>query len=216
MTLLQGLVGPQTGTDNTNMGLRQGRDGTVVVQSGHGDYTELTFRGKTWSLLSGAVTIAATNDIGSTGPATPLVAIYNPVSSGVNAWLLAVSHTWASGTAAAGGLILGILPAATITAAGGNGAISLSSGVIGGSKCSTFVNAAVTGQSAAYTAADYVGGPTTGALAANSESFYRLDYRGVVCCPPGASVGLFSAGTGTSPIVYAGMIWSEENVNGAA
>lgn len=213
MTLVQGYVGPQQGVDGGNLGQRQSRDGCVVTQAGHADYQESTFRNHTWSLTTaaGGVTIGATNVYSSTGPATPIVGIYNPVGSGINAYLLYTKNIWASGTAAAQGLVLGLLPAAAVTAAGGNGAISLLTGVVGGSKVSTFVNSALTGQTVAHTLLDFIGGPTTGADAANSPQWFLCEHKGLICCPPGASLGVFAAAAGTSPIVAAAMQWTEES-----
>ena len=151
----------------------------------------------------------AANVFSSTGPVQPLVGIANPTGSVVNAMLMQIKIVWASGTAAASGAVLAGLAVSGVTGAGGNAAINTGSLSAGGSAVSTFVAAAMTGQTVAHQLLDFIGGPSTGALAANSYPYTVIDYKGLFSCPPGGSLILAAAAAGTSPIVACSMQWAE-------
>ena len=205
-----GNVGPQVATDGNQTPIRLDHSGAIVVQP-LPEYVELTYRKKIWTLANAAagVTVAAANVFSSTGPVQPLVGIANPTGSVVNAMLMQIKIVWASGTAAASGAVLAGLAVSGVTGAGGNAAINTGSLSAGGSAVSTFVAAAMTGQTVAHQLLDFIGGPSTGALAANSYPYTVIDYKGLFSCPPGGSLILAAAAAGTSPIVACSMQWAE-------
>ena len=205
-----GRVGPGYGADGTNNNPRLTKDLGVATQSLHGNYYEGTYRGNVWTLSTavGGVTVAAANVIAASA-GSPIVGVFNPVNSGKNLVIIRASSTWASGTAGAGGLVWGIIPPnAAVTATGGNGAINNATFTTGGSVAKTFTGSALTGAGVS-TLFRFLGGPTTGALAANGSPTVNEETAGDIICPPGAVVGLFAAAAGTSPIVMASMTWEE-------
>ena len=210
MPLSQGQSGPQTLSDGLVSTVRISHDGSHVSQDSHGRFQEAVYRGNVWSLATAAagVTITASQGVAYT-LGVPMLAMYNPAGSGKYAVLLAAKTVWASGTAAAQGIVIGVVPSAGVSAAGGNAAVNLLTGVSGGSTMKTFQTASMTGQTVAPTIVDFIGGPTTGALAAAGSAVYAWDYSGLVFCPPGAILGLYAAAAGTNPIVAGSMFWEE-------
>ena len=211
MSAFTGIAGPQTVTDGNPTSFRQDHSGAMVSQ-GLPEHIELTYRGSTWTLATAAagVTVGATQVFSSTGPVQPIVGIANPVGSGFNLVLLGLKLVWASGTAAANGCVLAGLNLSGYTGVGSAGAVNCKTLVTGGSKALTFAGStAMTGQTVAHSLLDFIGGPTTGALAANAAVQSYIDYKGVFFCPPGGSLILGAAAAGTSPILAASMQWSE-------
>jgi len=190
--------------------MRGDKTGALVVSAGHAPYQEAAIQGGLWSLSTAAagVTVAAANVVAAAN-LQPLVGIANPAGSGYNLCIIRGVHVWNSGTAGAGGLVWTTCPANTlVTAAGGNGAISCLTQQLGGSRARTYVNSAMTGITGGVLFS-YAGGPSAGAIAANSNQMY-IDYvDGVIIVPPGAACGLAAAAAGTSPIVNATMFWEE-------
>lgn len=184
----------------------------------HGDYYEMAKTGSLWTLATAAagVTVGAANVFSSVAPGQPLVGILNPSTSTFDLVILWGKTTWNGGTAAAGGCVWGVLSPSqttTITSVGGNGAINAYSLATGGSRAKTFVNAALTGNTTIATALyDYLGGPSTGALAANSSQNFLDERKGILIVPPGGFAGIFVAAAGTSPIINASMMWMEEAI----
>lgn len=211
MTAFQGQVGPQAATgDGVVLTARLTRDASLGFQQTHGALQEAAFRGNLYSLATAAAGVTCTaTQVVSVTLGSPIVGLYNPTGSGKNAVILYSEACWASGTAGASGLSFGTVPSAGVSAAGGNAAINMLTQVAGGSACRTFVAAAWTGQTVAPGIARHLGGPTTGALAANSMSFYPFFYEGSLIIPPGCAGGLFVNLAGTSPIIAASLLWEE-------
>lgn len=192
--------------------LRGEKSGALIVAHGHGRYQEPAVQGGLWTLSTAAagVTIGATN-VFSSAAGTPIVGIVNPAGSGKNCVITRAVVICASGTAAAGGWVWGYITpslAAPISALGGNGAVNNGTLVTGGSIAKTFVNSALTGAPAG-SLLRYLGGPTTGAAAANQNLTTQEETSGDIICPPGGMIGIFAAAAGTSPIVNASMTWEE-------
>lgn len=177
-------------------------------------HQEAAHRSHLYGLCTAAagVTIGATNVYSSVGPATPILGIFNPLGSGKKVIISSVDATWNSGTAGAGGLVIAVLAAATISAASGTTTVNQTTGLSGassGSVVSSYVNAAITGQSGACTLAQLLGGPSVGAISANSPMSFCADVDGTIIILPGNFAGVFAAAVGTSPIVTASMLWEE-------
>lgn len=208
-----GRVGPAYGGDGSDQVPRLTKDTALVVQDAHGRHYEAAVRGNVWTLTTAAagVTVAAANVIAASA-GSPIVGVFNPVNSGKNLVIVRATSMWASGTTGAGGLVWGILaPNAGVTAGGGNGAINNATFVTGGSTAKTFTGSALTGAGVSVLFR-FLGGPTTGALAANAAHTVSEETAGDIICPPGGVVGLFAAAAGTSPIVMASMTWEEVNI----
>jgi hypothetical protein len=145
----------------------------------------------------------------SSNPVQPLVGIFNPLTSGVYFVIWRAVSIWNSGTPAAGGLVWAVVaPNSPVTAAGSNSALNNLNFQLGGSIARTFINTAMTG-SGAGSILRYHGGPTVGALAANSNQTFIDQVDGDIIVSPGSLVGLCAAAAGTSPIVNADLTWEE-------
>lgn len=93
---ISGQVGPSAlnAGDGSNIEVRQGKTGEIVVQKLHGSFYEQNARGNVYS--DGIATVvaitAATYNIATLGAtATPIAGLWNPSTSGVNAVLLAAT-----------------------------------------------------------------------------------------------------------------------------
>lgn len=211
---IEGKVGPQTIQDGSLSQPRLSKDGSVVSVDGHARYQEAAYRGNVYHLSTAAagVTVAAAN-VFSASAGQPIVGILNPANSGKVAVILRAMAQFASGTAAAGGLVWGFLPPTVtgglaVTAAGTPAGVNAATLATGQHAVKTFVNAALTGGGAGGLLR-FIGGPTTGALAANANVTLQEETAGDIFCPPGCMVGIFATAAGTSPIVVASMSWEE-------
>ena len=93
MPAAQGQVGPQNNTDGTTpvQGFRQGKQGELIASELHARFYEQVYRG---NVFSGGMTLTAINaatftsaTLGAT--CTPLMGVWNPQNSNVNAVILA-------------------------------------------------------------------------------------------------------------------------------
>lgn len=188
--------------------LRGDLTGALVVAQGHAAYAEAVRQGRVWHMATAAagVTIAAANVVGAAN-AQPLVGIYNPPGSGLNAIIHHAKHVWNSGTPAAGGLVWGVVPliqTGTLTGVGGVTEVNALTFASGGSGMKTYSNTAMTGVVGMVIARN-AGGPTVGALAANANQTFDDWVDGALICGPGQACGLFAAAAGTAPIINASM-----------
>jgi hypothetical protein len=129
-----GQVGPTLAGDNTYPPIRLIKDGSVAVSEVHGRYYEQTYRGNVYT--NGTTTIQAltANTISLTATGTPILGVWNPLSSTVNLVILQAAlgsggnntatvgsgaFVWASSTGN-GGITTGSAPfnCKTLTAAG--------------------------------------------------------------------------------------------------
>lgn len=212
MALFEGIVGLFTGktADGTTVTGRLGFDRTMVVQTAHSQLTEAALRGQLYCLSTAVagVTIASANVYSASNP-QPLVGVYNPTGSGKNLIVHRAIHTWASGTAAAQGLVWAVsaAPSTGLTAAGVSNLSINAFTFATTSNAKQFVNSAMTGITMALYG--FAGGPSTGAVAANAPTTFYDPVEGGIVVPPGASCGLFAGAAGSSPIVAASMYYEE-------
>lgn len=188
--------------------LRGDKTDALVITAAHAAYAEAVRQGRVWTMATAAagVTVAAANVVGAAN-AQPLVGIYNPPSSGVNAIIHKAKHTWNSGTPGAGGLVWGVTPSiqtATLTGAGGLTEINALTFAAGGSGMKTYSNTAMTGI-AGQVIARFAGGPAAGLIAANAAHTYEDWVDGALICGPGQTCGLFAATVGASAVISASM-----------
>ena len=92
MPSAQGQVGVQNNADGSTpvQGFRQGKQGDLVVSELHGKYYEQNYRG---NIFSGGMTLTAINaatftTATLTAACTPILGLWNPSNSGVNAVIL--------------------------------------------------------------------------------------------------------------------------------
>src|SRR6266576_2788461 len=85
--LLAGQVGPQVAADGALPNLRLGRSGEVIFQELHGRFYEQVFRGNVFSIGCQLTALSAATVL-LTASAQPIVGVWNPTTSGVNAVIL--------------------------------------------------------------------------------------------------------------------------------
>lgn len=92
MPKIQLNVGAQNLADGTDgMIARAGRQGEQMVSELHGRFFEQTYRGNLFSNGTTGLTALSANTITLTATTTPILGIYNPLGSGVNAVVLQAS-----------------------------------------------------------------------------------------------------------------------------
>src|SRR5258707_1216574 len=100
MAIIRTKVGPIIGQDGSYPEIRGGRKGGMMQQDVGGRYEEAAYRGNVYSSATagGGVQLAATHLFSTAiGTFTPILAIYNPLTSPVN---LAILNAWCTLTAA--------------------------------------------------------------------------------------------------------------------
>lgn len=223
--LLQGVAGPQLIGDGAMGDLRVGRLGDLIVSELHGRFYEQTFRGNVYSGGAGLTAINnATFTTGTLGATcTPIIAIWNPSGSGVNAVVLQaiMAATITAATNTGGGPFVW----ATST---GNGAISTGSFgtnrstlATGGGKCKVIpTNTALTGltnnlvvqgasglQGGSSANFSFVGTAAGQATTPGGMSVENLDGSYIV--PPGGVLALLATTTPVAHSVATNIVWEE-------
>lgn len=208
MALLEGKVGPQSGSTGSAMFGRFGRTGELVTTDGQGRYDELASRGQvfTFGTAAAGVTVAAANVIAAANSA-PIVGLNNPTGNGYKVSIIRLTWMVSSGTMGAGGLVWGFAQQskAQDTGTPDKSLVNTSTYQIGdafGLRSFSGVGA-WTGVTSVILRP--VGGATTGAAAANANLAGAEETAGELQIYPGQYLGLFAAAAGTSPIISAGL-----------
>jgi len=223
---IQTLVGP--GTVNSADGVasqpRAGRQNDTIVSELHGRFYEPTYRGNTFrGGISTLTSISnATFTVATTGAtATPIVGLWNPVNSGVNA---AVSQASVSA----------ILTALQATGCGGfvwmsclgNSAISTGTKPVNmatlssvGAKCLDMSGVALTGMTGTlapkFGSAINAGAAYNTSLLSTAVGFMTTsgagseNFDGGIFVPPGGVLGLFASTTPVAHSAVSGIFWEE-------
>lgn len=208
-------AGPQARADGQAGIQLADREGNTKATAGHADYTEITRRGKVFTLANASYTILAQNASGGAiGTAKPIVGFYNPTGSGVNAMLINEEEWHASGTPG-GPLIFNFYCGQNWTSVSSGTVYNnlLSNNTPNGSQMiaqnnqNVNTNPAIT---SALLVLQPAGGPSTVAIATGTgETGHSKDLRGLIAVPPGCFFGLFSTATGTNDAVSASLSWEE-------
>lgn len=223
MSLAQGQVGPQTASDGTNPILRLGRSAEQVMTQLHGRFYEQALRGNVFTGGMALTSISnATFTTATTGAtATPIIGLYNPTGSGVNAVLLqaqlsvAITALQATGcngfawqmAAAAGPISTGSVPYRAFGLAQA------------GSGCKVLAGAACTGMTgtlAVLRGSSLGGGSAVGAAFLATQVAMQTvqvsskeDFDGSIILPPNSVIGLFCGGTPVAHSAFSGLVWEE-------
>jgi hypothetical protein len=219
--LIQGTTGPVNVGDGVNPPIRQGRQGDVVMSQLHGDKYEQNYRGNTYFTGHTSLAALSANTITLTATTTPILGVWNPLSSTVNVVLLqamlnVVANNLTSG-AGPGVFVWGVST--------GNGAISTGltpynskSLIAAGSQARGFAGAtALTGLTnnlviAAGSALPSPAGLTYTTLASTAllPSYQGVEnFEGSIIVPPG---GVFALLNTTSSTVFSAagrLTWEE-------
>lgn len=219
--LVQGTTGPVNFGDGVNPPLRQGRQGDVIVSALHGEMYEQNYRGNLYFTGHTALTALSANTISLTATTTPILGLWNPLSSTVNlvvlhAMLNVVANNLTSG-AAPGGLMWAV--------SSGNGAISTGltpynakSLIAAGSQARGFAGAtALTGltNNLVIAAGANFTSPsgltyTTLASTALLQPFGGFEnFDGSLIVPPGGVLALLNTVSSTVFSAYGRILWEE-------
>jgi hypothetical protein len=220
---IRGRVGPDVLADGAEAKVRLGKNAEQVFQQLHGRLYEANYRGV---LFSGGMGLTAINNatyttgtLGAT--ATPIVGLWNPSGSGVNAVILqAVLGLTMTAATSTGGA-----PFAWASSVG-NGAPSTgaqpynrATGLASGAKCRDMTNAALTGltNNLVVRGASALGGGSSmgfsfvgtavGAATEQLPSVEQLD--GGLFVPPGGVLALLAT---TTPVAHSAsslLLWEE-------
>ena len=219
-----GQVGPQVLADGSQQALRQGRTGALVVVELHGRFFEQAFRGNVFSGGMTAVTSIAnaTFTTATTGAtATPIVGIWNPLTSGINASVLQASlaTVLTALTATGGGPFVWMYSLGNSAISTGNVPISAKTLVAAGSQCKVFGGAALTGMTgtlAALRGSAIASGPmyniseiatAAGFMTGFTAGLENVD--GSILVPPGGVLGLFATTTPVAQSAISSILWEE-------
>jgi hypothetical protein len=219
--LVQGTTGPVNFGDGVNPPLRQGRQGDVVVSELHGRYYEQNYRNNVYFTGHTAVQALSANTITLTATTTPILGIYNPSSSTVNAVVLQAMLN-----VVANNLTSGAGPGAFMWAVStGNGAISTGltpynskTLIAAGSQVRGFAGAtALTGltNNLVIAAGSQLPSPsgltytTLGSTALLPSYSGREDLDGSIIVPPGGVLALLNTTSSTVFSAVGRLTWEE-------
>ena len=212
-------VGAQNQADGSQLVVaRAGRQGDQIVSELHGRFYEQAYRGNVYSNGLAALTALSANTITLTATTTPILGIYNPLGSGVNAVVLqaalaaGINNTsstgpgifvWASSTGNTG-LSTGSVPAPRFL--GGAAA-----------KCKGLAGVALTGLTSNLVvahSADFATPTiiTTATLPATVQTPSVMNIEnidGAFIIPPGGILALLNTVSTTTTSVHGRLMWEE-------
>lgn len=222
--VIEGQVGPQTLQDGNSQAVRQGRTAEVIVSELRGRFYEDTFRG---NLFSGGMTLTSISNATFTtltATTTPIIGLWNPLTSKYNLnvlqAVLGVAITAATSTGGGpyvwavsmnnGALTLGSLPWSRQTLA--------QSGSLSGAK--VFAGAALTGltnnlvvvQASALlggSAGNYSQVDTAVGFSPVVSGTAAENFDGSLIVPPGGVLALLATTTPVAHSAASGILWAD-------
>lgn len=221
--IIQGHVGPSSVGDGVDLDIRMGRQGDQIVSELHGRFYEQAFRS---AIFTGGMTTTAINNAtftsATTGAtATPILGLWNPMSSGVNCVLIQaqLAVTMSALQATGGG------PYVWMVATGNNaistGAVPYNTKTLAasGSLTKNMSGAALTGMTGtlAIMRGSSLGGGSASnaaflgtAVAMQSTLFgFVENFDGSIIVPPGGVLALMATTTPVAHSAASGLIWEE-------
>jgi len=228
---IQGQVGPQNLQDGAVRTLRIDRQGSGNVSELHGRFYEQTFRGNVYvggmaltSLVAATFTVAdaLSGTLGTAALSTPIVGLWNPSTSGVNAVILQaiVSQILTAATSTGTGPLIWVSYAGQVAAisTGLNPVNRKTFASPGGSVMKNLAGVALTGLQntgvslfASAMPVDTTNfsfvGTAAGAMTFAGPFIENVD--GSIIVPPGGVLGLFATGTPAAVSAASALIWEE-------
>lgn len=216
-----GQVGPALAADNTYPPMRLGRSGEPIVSELHGRFYEQTFRGNVFFVGTTGIVALSANTITLTATSTPILGIWNPSTSAVNAVVLQASLSTVINT------VTTPVGSGAYVWAGSTGNAAISTGLTpwnaktlaqSGSSVKGFAGATaltgLTNNTVIMAAADF---PSITALTygtiANTNVIYSngavQNFDGNMIVPPGGVLALLNTTSTTTVSVVARLLWEE-------
>jgi len=216
--LAEGKVGLRALGDGAQAEFRLDRTGALVTQDAHAHYLEAAMRGNLYSTGPAVVmTLAATHAIATLGATcTPIVGLWNPLSS--NVWAVVMKAKLALASAGNSAAPTGCFFWATNTQ---QNAISTGLNPLNrktlnqaGSQCKGFANVALTGMttnlvvqgSASFGGTIAAQGATASPLVAGEGV---EEFEGGFLIPPGGVLALLSSSTASITTAASMLLWEE-------
>jgi hypothetical protein len=222
--LFQTLTGPSKNSNGTLAGSRGGNSGDVVVSELHGRFYEQNFQGNVYSNGS-TVTALTANTISLTATTTPILGIWNPATSTVNAVI-----SQAALTVVANNLTSGAGPGVFVWAVSiGNAAISTGSNpwnrkslAQNGSQVKGMSFVALTGLTNNLVIMEGSEFATPAGLTYTTLASTQLmpefsntqNFDGSLIVPPGGVLALLNTTSSTTFSVSGRLLWEEVGVAG--
>ena len=234
MPTLYGQIGPQLAASNTPAALRMGNLGDLIASELHGRFYEQNFRGNVFHSGLGTATPIAnatfttadglSGTLATAASATPIIGLWNPQSSSVNAVILqAVLSAFISAatTTGCGGLVWCVYANnPTISVASQQVPVNGKTFIAAGSQCKGLSTLALTGLSntgIALRASALQCGPLTSYSQAGTAAGFPQpgfgpnteNFDGSLIVPPGGILALFAITTPVAISVVPGLVWEE-------
>lgn len=229
-----GQVGPTTQADGNTPAIRLGRSAEMIVQELHGRFYETTYRGATYgggmqlTSISNAtftVTNGASATLATAAASTPIIGLWNPSTSSVNAVLLQAQ-------------VSAIITALQVTGPGSlvwlawTGQNAITTGSVGwgrkslsavGSQCKVLAGVALTGLANIQSATTniFAASPISPGTASNLSTLQTAvglmpaagnmveNIDGSIIVPPGGLIGLYASGTPVAVSAASSLLWEE-------
>jgi hypothetical protein len=223
MSLFQGTVGPQVVLDGATVNLRTGRGADLIASELHGRFYEQNYRGNLYSGGMSALTSISnvtftTGTLGAT--CTPIVGLWNPSTSGVNASVMQanLAITLTALTATGGGPFVWAVSTGNTALTLGSVPVNRKTFLAAGSQVKVFGGAALTGLANNLVVIN--GSPMFGGAPTNTSQTYTVagipqflasveNLDGAFIVPPGGVLALLATTTPVAHSATSGIIWEE-------
>lgn len=213
LAILHGAVGPQAGGDGTYAltSPRIDKTGAAVVQQSGGKYGECSMRQLTFSACDQGAGITPTTTLSTTS----IITLYNPSGNNQRFRVQKVSMAYVSGTLSAGPVYhCAIISTSQTAPSGGTLLTNTCSDVGSGTTGTGVVRTGATVASGVKALRPFCSLNPILATSVVRPGAITEDVEGEFVVEPGASYHLQSVqvGAGTSPLVTAGISWTEEPI----
>ena len=220
--IVGGSVGPQAvkAGDASNPEMRMGSTGEVVVQELHGRFTEQCVRGNMYSISTLGVLALTANTITLNATTTPILGIYNPSTSGVNAVVLQAAlvdyinnvtsvfpgaYVWAASVGNTA-VSTGLTPFNRKTLASSGSAVK---GFGGATALTGLTNSLVVFDAAEFNTASGLLTTTVAATTPTPSVSGVANIDGSIIVPPGGVLALLNTISSTTHSVWGRLLWEE-------
>jgi len=219
MPSVQGDVGVQNQPDGAaQITQRFGRQGEAMVSELHGRFYEQAFRGNLFSNGLTGLTALSANTITLTATTTPILGVYNPLGSGVNAVILQAMLASGINNAASTGPGIFVWATSTQNVGLSTGSVPLPR-FLGGAaaKCKGLAGVALTGLTNNLVVAHSADFPTPTVITTAAVSTaiqtptvsYTDNLDGSIVVPPGGILALLNTVSTTTISVHGRLLWEE-------
>jgi len=229
--VIEGQVGQAALSDGAGQAFRQGRQGDLIISELHGRFAEQALRGNlfcggmTGTTISNATFTTAdalSATLATAATSTPIVGLWNPLSSTINAIILQahLTLTLTALTATGPGNLVWVVYTGQNAITTGAQPFNRKSLLATGSLCKNLAGVALTGlssvQSAIFAASSLGAGQAYGitetatAVGFMTQQIGQVEnIDGSIILPPGGILGLFATVTPVAHTAAGSLLWEE-------